>query len=219
MSETYIYSTPDGWVQLHPDIGAALCQRRFGLVEEAAGDTDKFHELHKKWHELYPWRRALPLRHAWAAGFFGPNSPEDHALCILDSYAKLSQALHQILHNSARSCRNSIGSKGDRAVDLIFLARNAIDLGAHAEALRKKPFEPLAMARIKQKRAFAHRNEGRDVANAQRKQDADKWRELARQIATGSSLKGSALARWVSKQLERKHNISKAEKTVAAALR
>tara|TARA_R100000935_G_scaffold53645_1_gene81664 strand:+ start:1391 stop:2170 length:780 start_codon:yes stop_codon:yes gene_type:complete len=76
-----------------------------------------------------------------------------------------------------------------------------------------------ALSRKKQKRSLNLNNEGRDTHNAQRKAQAAEWQSLARQIAVGTTLAGNARARWVKTQLANRYGISKAAKTIAAALR
>ena len=106
-----------------------------------------------------------------------------------------------------------------RSLDALGYASEMLSLGAACRELElslinKKP----ANARRKQIKAFAHENEGRDIANAERAMKAAEWKALARRLATETALTGRARARWVSVKLLAEHNIRKAPQTVWAAL-
>jgi hypothetical protein len=224
MHETFIYWNGDSWVTVRSDIGKALRDRRDALEESAAlrfqDDVDKFSEVVKKWRSLYPWRNVTSLYRAWKAGDFVPNSAADHALRLLSEYRNFRDLFEEILNSSGRNPygKSSIGNKGYRAVSLLAFARFAMNIGTEAEALRKKPYEPLALGRLKQKHAFAHRNEGRDLANVARQAEATEWQNKAKVIAAETTLSGSARARWVKVQLSKRHGINRNEKTIAKAL-
>ena len=72
-----------------------------------------------------------------------------------------------------------------------------------------------ALVRRSQKRNFGLNNEGRRVFNEHRGRKAQEWQRLALEIASETELTGSARAKWVSIQLERRHGIMRAHKTVS----
>lgn len=220
MDETFVYKTSKGWAQLRPDFARALHERhREVLIRRFERRGSDGLNTYRRWRQLYPWRRASPLRSRWAMGDFQINSPEDHALRVLIAYDGLKKAMRKIQETAGKSRVRGIGNKGGRAMDLLDLARAAMEIGRHSEALRKKPFEPLALARIKQKDAFANRNAGRDAANAERALVAEEWRRIARDYARTTALTGMARARWVNRMLESRHHIRRSPKVVWAAIK
>lgn len=106
-----------------------------------------------------------------------------------------------------------------RSLDALGYASEMLRLGAACRELEltlinKRP----ANARRKQIKAFAHQNEGRNIANAGRANRAAEWKSVARILASQTALTGRARARWVSVKLLAEHNIRKAPQTVWAAL-
>ena len=220
LRDTFIYWHHGGIVQLRSDIGSALRAKvrdiEWPMIETSEFNYDERHKVLVRWYNLYPWRRALSLFEQLRLDRFQPNSNLHHALLLLDWYeffrVRFSESARGFFGYSWR------GNKGARAESILTIAQASMEIGKHAEAILKKEIEPDALRRRAQKHAFAFRNEGRDLANAQRKTAADDWKKKAEQLARETHLEGMARARWVGIMLLKKHNISRTEKTIARAL-
>lgn len=107
-----------------------------------------------------------------------------------------------------------------RSVLAMGYSNDMLHLGAACRELELSILNrEVATARRKQIKRLAHQNEGRDVANAERRRAAEQWQVKAREIASETDLEGMARARWVKVRLLRQCGIDRHVKTVWAAIK
>ncbi len=75
-----------------------------------------------------------------------------------------------------------------------------------------------ALDRRRSSRILGNNNEGRREFNELRGREAQKWQRLALGLAIETKLTGTARAKWIATQLDRRHGIQRAHKTIAKFL-
>ncbi len=124
------------WKTLRPDVGLAIIKKR----------EMQSSRLLRRWLDLYPWRRCMPLIQAHRFGWLGINTPEDHAMRLLlkihnmyshEGYPNIGEFEQDSNYEEYYFSEFQFASDLSKAS----IATEAFSAGVHFEALRKKCIE------------------------------------------------------------------------------
>lgn len=113
----------------------------------------------------------MTLAEHWYSEVFEPNSPEDHALAILDAEFHFAARLRQ-----AGRQEDTTVPETNCSVDPWSIAQHAYEIGRRFDALQKKPVEVMAIA----KKTQVERNQLNGMKGVQRVKAVERKAVLSR---------------------------------------